>query len=109
MADPMGEANTSALHLHFDRRLMLQFRNSTITSDAGLLAYCELDDTLQLTDVGSKFIKTTSRGGVSSTSCLEQRLTQPSMGHRSHRQNIGKGIFKRPILGRQFRRHDPPR
>ena len=62
MADPMGEADRGALRLDFDRRLMLQFRGSAITSDGGLLAYRELDDALSLTDTGSDALADTRTG-----------------------------------------------
>ena len=50
MADPTSEADRGALRLDFDPRLLLQFRGCRITSDAGLLTYQELGDTLSLTD-----------------------------------------------------------
>ena len=45
----MGESKNDPLRLDFDRQLKLEFHSSTVASDAGLLAYRELDDALALT------------------------------------------------------------
>ena len=49
MANPAGKSNDGALKLDLERCLMMRFRGSVVTSDAGLLGYRELDDALGVT------------------------------------------------------------
>ena len=67
MTDATSEADKGTLRVDFDRRLMLQFRGSTITSDAGLLAYRELEDTFRLTDTGADTLGDVRTGRTAAT------------------------------------------
>lgn len=49
----MGDSTRPPLKVRFDRRVRLDFRGATITSDAGLLAVRELDEALELTEMAT--------------------------------------------------------
>jgi hypothetical protein len=80
MADPAGEADGGALRLDFDRRVMLRFHGSAITSDGGLLAYRELDDVLALTTSGG------------------ERLAEARTGR--NRRHLLVGLLRQSVFGR---------
>jgi hypothetical protein len=58
----MGDCPTEQLRPQFDRRLRLRFLSATVTSDAGLLAYRELDDALDLTRTAAGLLQDSRTG-----------------------------------------------
>src|ERR1017187_1731986 len=63
MAHPTGESVSAAPRLNFDRRLKLEFHGSSVTSDAGLLPFRELDDVLGLMVIAGQTLADGRTGG----------------------------------------------
>ncbi len=51
MAYPMGASKRGCRRVDFDRRLKLEFHGFKVTTGAGFLAYRELDDALECTEM----------------------------------------------------------
>ena len=58
----MGDGEKAPLRLQFNPKVRLEFHGSTITSDAGLLAFRELDDALDLTGIASNYLQESRTG-----------------------------------------------
>jgi hypothetical protein len=71
----MGDAKKDDLRVGFDSRLKLKFCGSKVTTDAGLLAYRELDEALGLTEMVAELL-TDSRLGRNTQHQLVPLLRQ---------------------------------
>ncbi len=97
MAHPTGETESDVFRLDFDRRLMLQFRGSAVTSDAGLLTYRELDDALGLTEMAGETLAD-ARTGRNGSHALVGLLRQSVFGRLAGYEDVNDA---------ERLRHDP--
>jgi len=71
----MGESKKDALRVNFDQKLKLEFHGVKVTSDAGLLAYREIDDVFGLTDMAT-YELTDNRTGKNTQHSITALLRQ---------------------------------
>ena len=58
----MGDGEKASLRLQFNPKVRLEFHGSTITTDAGLLAFREFDDALGLTEIAEDCLQESRTG-----------------------------------------------
>ena len=79
MRKSTGEDRKPNLRVVFDRRVKLEFLGSRVTSDAGLLAFRDLDEALGLTEMADDVLIDT-RTGRNGRHSLTAQLRQAVFG-----------------------------
>src|SRR3712207_4244119 len=87
MEHPAGAARESPLRVEFDRRLKLDFHGSRVTSDAGLLAFRELDDALGLTELAAEALAEV-RTGRNARHTLTAQVRQAIFGRLAGYEDV---------------------
>ena len=87
MGGVAGDAEEVALRVTFDPRLKLEFHGSRVTSDAGLLAFRELDDALGLTELAGEVL-TDTRTGQNSRHTLTAQIRQSVFGRLAGYEDV---------------------
>src|SRR5919199_311600 len=87
MEHPTGEASEVDLRVAFDRRLKLEFHGSKVTSDAGLLAFRELDAALSLSEIAAECLSDT-RAGPNSRHTLIAQFRQSVFGRLAGYEDV---------------------
>ena len=99
-----GESDRGLLRAFFDRRLKFEFHGSRITSDAGLLAYRELDEALGLTTLAGDVIadsRTGKNGWHGIIGLLRQSVYGRLAGYEdvNDADRLGRDLAMRWIVG----------
>ncbi len=104
MAHPAGESESDVPRLNFDWRLKLEFQGSSVTSDAGLLPFRELDDVLGLMVIAGQTLadgRTGRNGWHDLTGMLRQSVFGRLVGYEdlNDADRLGRDPAMRRIVG----------
>ncbi len=87
MGEATGAPRSGELRVDFDARLKLEFHGSRVTSDAGLLAFRELDDALGLSELAGQALAD-SRTGRNGRHSLVAQFRQSVFGRLAGYEDV---------------------